>query len=269
LQAKENRSRIEYYFTCTPSLALYILRNYPEVNLITYLDSDLFFFGNPEPIFAEIGENAVAIIGHRYHEGLEDREMFGKYNVGWISFRRNKRGLACLTWYREKCNAWCYDKVEEDRFADQKYLDYFETRFEGVIGLRHKGANLAPWNINNYKISISSNRVYVDGDPLVFFHFHGLRKIFGSFFDSGLFEFNSRLTNIIRDEIYKPYLTCLSRISNNLRYDSRIDLSNEMRFKKEVKFKTLYNLMPNIYTALRNLRITWHRFQNGSLLHHR
>src|SRR5437762_9561169 len=34
LAAKENRSRIEYYFTCTPSLPLFILRADPRVDLI-------------------------------------------------------------------------------------------------------------------------------------------------------------------------------------------------------------------------------------------
>src|SRR5205814_8079681 len=35
LAAKANRSRIEYYFTCTPSLPWYILEHHPEVDLIT------------------------------------------------------------------------------------------------------------------------------------------------------------------------------------------------------------------------------------------
>ncbi len=41
-QAKTNRSLLEYYFTCTPCLPLFILRREPAVDLITYLDSDLF-----------------------------------------------------------------------------------------------------------------------------------------------------------------------------------------------------------------------------------
>ena len=54
-KVKSDRSRIEYYFTCTPSLPLYILKNYPEVDIITYLDADLFFFSNPAPIYNELG----------------------------------------------------------------------------------------------------------------------------------------------------------------------------------------------------------------------
>src|SRR5690242_19008166 len=44
LQAKQNRSRVEYYFTCSPSWPLYLLNRYPDIDLITYLDADLYFF---------------------------------------------------------------------------------------------------------------------------------------------------------------------------------------------------------------------------------
>ncbi len=44
LKAKQNRSLIEYYFTITPSFILYILNNFNEVDFLTYLDADLYFF---------------------------------------------------------------------------------------------------------------------------------------------------------------------------------------------------------------------------------
>src|SRR5881296_3319245 len=40
LRAKPGRSRIEYYFTCTPALPLFVLDRHPEVMSITYLDAD-------------------------------------------------------------------------------------------------------------------------------------------------------------------------------------------------------------------------------------
>src|ERR1700737_2280260 len=36
-QAKANRSLVEYYFTCTPSLPLFLLNRHPDIDLITYL----------------------------------------------------------------------------------------------------------------------------------------------------------------------------------------------------------------------------------------
>ena len=65
-KARQNRTRIEYYFTCTPSLPLFILKHQPQVDLITYLDSDLFFFSNPTRLFDEMGSRSIAIIGHRF-----------------------------------------------------------------------------------------------------------------------------------------------------------------------------------------------------------
>ncbi|MCX8125374.1 MAG: hypothetical protein N3F66_14595, partial [Spirochaetes bacterium] len=91
--AKYTRNRIEYYWTCTPSLPLYILRNNPNVDLITYLDADLYFFSDPQPIFDEMGDASILIIEHRYapeHRDLEKKA--GIYNVGWVSFRHDING---------------------------------------------------------------------------------------------------------------------------------------------------------------------------------
>jgi len=129
LEAKQNRTLIEYYFTCSPSLPLFILDNHRDVDLITYLDADLFFFADPTPVFDELGDRAIGIIGHRFPASLRGLERFGVYNVGWLSFRRNAHALACLRWWRERCLEWCFDRYEDGRFADQKYLDDWPSDF--------------------------------------------------------------------------------------------------------------------------------------------
>ncbi|ETR65601.1 MAG: hypothetical protein OMM_13997, partial [Candidatus Magnetoglobus multicellularis str. Araruama] len=50
LRAKQSRSLVEYYFTLSPILPLYILNNFKEVDVITYLDADLSFYSHPQPI---------------------------------------------------------------------------------------------------------------------------------------------------------------------------------------------------------------------------
>ena len=77
LAAKENRTPIEYYFTCSPSLPLFILNNNPQVDLITYLDADLFFFAELKPIYEELADRSIGIIGHRFPPFLKDNEQFG------------------------------------------------------------------------------------------------------------------------------------------------------------------------------------------------
>ena len=120
---RPSRSLIEYYFTCSPAWILFVLESNPDAEWVTYLDSDLFFFASPDPIYDEMNDAAFGIIPHRFSRGLEDQRRFGLYNVGWVSVRRRDDGIAALRWWRERCIEWCYDRVEGDRFADQRYLD--------------------------------------------------------------------------------------------------------------------------------------------------
>lgn len=175
--ARANRTAVEYYWTCTPSLPLYVLHQDETIEVITYLDADLFFFSDPQPIFDEFGDGSILIHGHRYSpEHAHYAETSGIFNVGLLAFRRDKSGLECLWWWRERCNAWCYARFEDGKYGDQKYLDDWPVRFSGVIVLQHPGAGLAPWNISQYQIE-SDEKILVNGYPLIFFHFHALKVV--------------------------------------------------------------------------------------------
>jgi hypothetical protein len=215
-EAKQNRALIEYYFTCTPSLPLYILNNNPEVDLITYLDADLFFFADPKLIIDEMGDHSIGITGHRFPPAMRHKEIYGIYNVGFLSFRRDENGLACLRSWRSRCIEWCYDRIENGRFADQKYLDDWPSEFKGVAVIRQKGANLAPWNIASYNISTKQNSVWVDDDPLIFFHFHGLKKVHDRLYDPGLSPYNVKPTKIILKKIFASYMKTISNVNRDL-----------------------------------------------------
>lgn len=209
LAAKQNRSIVEYYFTCTPSLPLYIFNHNPEINLITYLDSDLYFFSSPGSIFQEIGEHSIAIIDHRFPPSLRHFEDKGKFNVGWLSFRRDEFGLACLLDWRERCIEWCYDRVEDGRYADQKYLDDWPNKFSNLVIIEHLGANLAPWSLQNYHFSYRDKQVYVDEQPLIFFHFQGFFQVRPWLFHTGFISYSARPPRIARRKIYAPYTRLL------------------------------------------------------------
>jgi lipopolysaccharide biosynthesis glycosyltransferase len=247
LQAKTTRSLIEYYFTYTPFLPLYIFDHFSQVDLITYLDSDLFFFSDPEPLFKEMQGNSIAIIGHRFPAHFLHLEDMGKYNVGWLSFRRDSSSLSCLSWYRERCLEWCYDRIEDGKYADQKYLDYFPEKFQNVIVLQHKGANLAPWNIANYNLTPSGRYLKVDDQDLIFYHFQGVKHIMGPLYNSGLSIYQVEMNKIIRNMLYKPYVHCLYK--NRNKKDSAINPS--------MRGGAIF------YTCLRDLaRFLHHSFRN-------
>ena len=77
LKAKQDRSIYEYYFTCTPSLPLYVLRHCPEADLVTYIDCDMFFYSDPQTVFDEIAGHSIVIIEHRFPPALKAWEING------------------------------------------------------------------------------------------------------------------------------------------------------------------------------------------------
>ncbi|MCW5798247.1 MAG: Glycosyl transferase [Nitrospira sp.] len=214
---KATRSRIEYYFTCSPSLPLYILRSSAEIDVITYVDADLYFFSDAEPVFQAFTGNSIGVTGHRFAKSFLHLEEYGRYNVGWLMFRNNQEGLACLKWWRQRCLEWCYDRSEAGRFADQKYLDEWPSRFPGVIVLDHAGLNAAPWNLGGTVITQTEAGIQIDGQPLVAFHFHGFKRIRQWLYDPNLSDYQVQSSIAMRRGIFAPYLREMAAIEVELK----------------------------------------------------
>jgi hypothetical protein len=208
-RVRGERGLVEYYFTCKPALIGFLLQTNPRVDRLTYLDADLYFFADHSLLNDEIAASSIAIIEHRFTSNLQYLARTGRYNAGWISIKRDSTGLACVEWWRQRCIEWCYDTPDNGRYGDQGYLDEFRRLFGSVVSIAHKGANLAPWNIGNFKIGLVDGRVVVDGEPLVFFHFHGLRQVRRWLFDSGFHGYQVSMDTTTKEKIYRPYVRLL------------------------------------------------------------
>jgi hypothetical protein len=215
--ARNDRGLIEYYFTCTPSLVLFILARQPALEMVTYLDADLYFFSSPEPLFEEMGTCSIAITPHRFSPTLRDLERYGIYNVGWLSFRRDPVAIECLQWWRARCLEWCHDHVEDGKFADQKYLDQWPALFGSVAVLAHPGANLAAWNLTGVKLGRADETVTVNGRPLIFYHFHQLKRINPAMYEMKLMDYGVKPCRILRRHILSGYLRVLSALEWQMR----------------------------------------------------
>ena len=202
---KPTRSVVEYYFTSKACLMRYVLAKNPDCERVTYLDADLFFFSDPSELDREIAEMSVAIIEHRFSPDNQRLYKFGRFNAGWFSVRNDSTGRQCIEWWRRHCLEWCYDYVEGDRYADQKYMDKMPALFSAAI-VSHIGANLAPWNIGNYTLTHIGGKVFVDGQPVLFFHFQGVKRLLGPFVETGLAVYRQQLTSVARHALFAPYL---------------------------------------------------------------
>ncbi len=236
--AKADRSRVEYYFTLSPCWPRWLLARHPEIERVTYLDADMFFFAAPAPIFAamDAAGASVLITPHRFPAPLcPHYERHGRYNVGILSFRHDAAGRAVLDDWRARCLEWCHDRLEAGRYADQKYLDAWPERFgAAVLVLEHAGVNFAPWNwagsrwsawspprrasptrltggesSQNQRVGDNALHLSVDGQPLVLFHFARFRPVFGDWWwQSGQLDYGV-MPGRLRRAIYAPYWRAL------------------------------------------------------------
>lgn len=221
--AKANRSLVEYYWTCTPSLPKYVLKKNPRAELVFYLDADLFIYSSPQPIFKELGNNSIYIVEHRYPPAEEYRSnISGRFNVAVNIFRNDQIGKACINYWREKCNEWCYLKEEPGRFGDQLYLNEWPGKYKKLVVSQNLGVDAAPWNIGKYQVSKRQNRVYINQDQLVIYHFHQLE-----YYNPQNYEFahGYSFTKEVQNYIYLPYIRALNKaLSLVLSYDSTYKL---------------------------------------------
>ena len=72
--------------------------------------------------------------------------------------------------------------------------------------LQHKGAGLAPWNWMRYDIRTSGRTATVDDDPLVFYHFQGLKVINRWLYDPALREYRGIMPEELQHWLYNSYL---------------------------------------------------------------
>lgn len=218
LAVKPSRSRGEYCWTSTPSTILYVLERF-GLDHCTYLDADLYFFADPAVLLKELGTQSVLITAHRFSAPYADALLNGKYCVQFMTFRSDVAGLRVLHWWRQACLDWCYNRLEDGKFGDQKYLDDWTTRFEGVHELRHLGGGVAPWNVQQYLLHLRNGKLHGREDvsgtifPVIFYHFHGLRFLQHNRID--LCEYD--LADSIEHFIYRPYLRHLDDLTFRLR----------------------------------------------------
>ena len=231
---KTNRSKIEYYFTMSPCLPLFLLKKY-NIPHICSLDTDMKFYSSPEVILSYLDKYSVLITPHNFSTEIKQYEVYGIYNVSFQVFKNDKNGLICLESWRKQCIDWCYDKYEDGKFADQKFLDTWITDFKGVCAIDILGIGVAPWNINAYKITVRDNQVYVNDSKLICYHFYGLRIINKHLITHRLTSFAVKISKEKTKYLYKPYINSLLSYKNVS--DSEIERNGTESVLKTILFQ--------------------------------
>ncbi len=245
LAVKSDRSRIEYYFTITSCWCHYLMSTIDELEALFYVDADLYFYEKVDLIADEMEESSVMIIPHRFSQQNQHLEKYGKYNVGLVAWRKDQWGKLCLADWRRDCIAWCYDRFEGDRFADQKYLDYWPDKDYHVKICDHPGFNVAYYNVGRHEIDMEEGKITVDGKPLVFFHFHKVERLRRNIFGILLLDEKGYGDKLIFKYIYLPYFKRLFRVEQHTNMETQ-----SLRYKKYDKKISWLNLYGDCYLII-------------------
>ncbi|MEN3818687.1 putative nucleotide-diphospho-sugar transferase [Bacillus velezensis] len=185
LELKRTRDQSEYCWTVKPVFLEFVLDGHPELERVTYIDADLFFFADPRAIFDNQPDCSVLLSrGDIVIPSFEKQEidmlqrLLGRYNSGFLSFKTDSAGTDCLRWWKERCLEECKNAPGEGKFGDQGYLDYMSGLFPNVCDITTPGVNIGHWNYGRHTFSWKDGRLVLeDGSPLIFYHFSGYRIV--------------------------------------------------------------------------------------------
>lgn len=267
-QIRKERRRAEYCWTCTPVVLQYTLDRY-LLDQCTYIDADMMFYSDPSVMLEELinAGGSVGIIGHRFPNNIARKKReryYGKYCVEFNTFLNDVRGRTVLEYWKECCYKNCTMELGQKGYGDQKYLEEWEEKFEGVYEYQNLGAGVAPWNICEYRLQKLQDQIQLKYRrkecDLLFYHFQSLTILKDNVF-IGVYNETGRKSKKLIDYLYSDYISKLLETRNELKaIGVEIPVQEIRRGEKSIvkKMKFLdfiifcYQCLPGIFYGKRN-----------------
>jgi len=226
LSIKNTRTHAEYLWTTKASLALILFKTYPRLQSLAYLDADLYFFSNPQPLFDELNGDFILITKSDLSPEYKRLLSQAPYNTQFIIFKNHPESIKVLEWWRKKLIERCYGRPSSLLFwrnyknqnmqgADQIYLKDWLTRFKGIHVLQNNKLCLGPWNANKYYISLKDNVIYAEDIKLILYHFHSFEINNANRFT--LVDGAYRINKSVKELIYRPYIAEIKSILEDIK----------------------------------------------------
>jgi hypothetical protein len=230
--------RKQYYFSATPNICIYLLNKYSDIDILLYLDADVYLFNSLEPLYNEFGNSSIGICPHRLHPIVKRlTKNHGIYNVGVNLFRNNLVGKKCLNDWKQECESWYKGKpgYNLNYFSDQIFLDKWPEKYSEVKVIQHIGIDVAPWNAANYKFRKENNILYVNDFPVIIYHFSSLKRIAEKKWNANTIIYMASVKSVLL-EMYINYI-------NEVETNDRSDKFAVIQLSKSIWKRTFYWIM--------------------------
>lgn len=148
---------------------------------VIYIDPDIYFYQPINKILNQLDEHDILLTPHMlkaYNDEKQPSEldimMAGTYNLGFLAIRNNNNTLSMVRWWQERLYKYGFSDIKNGMFTDQKWMDLTPSLYNKVCVFKDPGHNVAYWNMHERNVINENGEWFVNGEPLVFFHFSGL-----------------------------------------------------------------------------------------------
>jgi len=238
MATQKNRKVSEFAQTSKASLVCHLLNNMSPGAILTFIDSDIYYFSDPVVTLKDKDVWSIMITSHWFSEKKKELEKkVGIYNSGFICFKNDSVGRNCAAVWRKDCIEWCFNRVDiAGKFTDQFYLEKWPHLFKPLVVSTNKGLNVGTWNADRFKITLNQ----VDGDTLVCFHFHGLKL----YLDKN--NIKAYPITVGNKNIYRVYIHALQEVYDEIK-----------RYEPDFPFRFSEN--PGRMRVLKQIITRWYR----------
>jgi hypothetical protein len=201
---------------------------------VIYLDPDCWVLEDLAKIVDFLpSEFSVGVVPHTARPADSDEEIrivetsslrHGIYNLGFLLVRNDANGQRLARWWAARLDKYCIDDFNTGLFTDQRWFDLALGYFDFVKIIRHRGINVASWNIGQRTLTRNKDGYLVDGEELIFYHFSGVGP-------SGVHRW-------VRDK-FAPADPLAAELE--FRYEAMINQQGQRELEKTIPYFDLYS----------------------------
>ncbi|RYF74537.1 MAG: glycosyl transferase [Cytophagaceae bacterium] len=169
---------IDYFFNSGRGTAR------PEA--VIYFDPDIIVFQPLTKLSESLKTNSLVVTPHTIAPtpdwkmpNEQDHLNTGIFNLGFIGLRNDATARQFVGWWKQRLTYECRLDLCEGLFVDQHWVNFAPIYYDNVFIEKHKGYNVAYWNIHERILLNQNGNWYVQspegGTPVLlqFFHYSG------------------------------------------------------------------------------------------------
>jgi len=171
-------SLVELITSVKPFYFDHFLNREPGIELVAYFDPDILILLPLTELEQTLSHHDIVLTPHLtqpINDNLmpTEKHIFetGVFNLGFLALANRPEAQKLIHWWSRKLETECLLDLSRGYFVDQLWMNIAPCLFDRVWIEKRPGYNAAHWNLHERRLSGESGKCWINGLPLIFFHF--------------------------------------------------------------------------------------------------